>query len=148
MPKGVFFFFFFFFYFGALHNHLFFFGLLRAGLLPFNLYRTQYITNEMLVMLLACASVYYSLRIFVNPEVSLKQYAILGVLLGAALLAKTSAISLLPLSVIAVVWNAYGKGIRNPGRLFSLAGIKMLCCVAVCGWHYVRLTSHFGRPFV
>jgi tetratricopeptide (TPR) repeat protein len=128
--------------------HRQFFGLLLAGLLPWNLYLCQYITNEILVTALVAAAVYCCLRILVSSQVSLRAHAVLGLLWGAALLAKTSAVVVPPLGFAALVWNLHSKGIRSARKWAAFLGVALFCCLVVCGWHYARVTAHFGNPLI
>src|SRR5439155_19823411 len=128
------------------HRQLF--GVLPAGLLPCNLYLCQYITNEILVTALVAGSVYYCLRILLNSQVSLRQHGVLGLLWGAALLAKTSAVVIPPLGLVALMWNLYTRGLRSGRRCAVLSGVTLACCLVVCGWHYARVTAHFGDPLI
>ena len=123
-----------------------FFGVALAGLLPCNLYIYQFVTNELLATTLAVASVWFSLRLLTNSELSLRQHAGLGLLWGFALLAKTSAIVVPPLGLAALLWNLRCKGVRSVRVWAAYLGVPLLCCLAVCGWHYARVAAHFGNP--
>src|SRR5207249_380219 len=124
------------------------FGLALAALLPANMYLCHYLTNEILSTVLIAAGVYVCLRILASPQISLRQHVISGVVWGAALLAKTSAIVLLPVGLFALAWNLRAKGIKSASRWAIYLALTLVCCLAVCGWHYSRVAAHFGNPFI
>jgi tetratricopeptide (TPR) repeat protein len=130
------------------HPRRHFFGLLIAGLLPPNLYLCQLITNEILVTTLVAASVYLCLRIITRPQAGLGAYAAAGVAMGAALLAKSSAIVAPPLILTALGWNLWARRIRSPLKWAACLGTALGCCLVVSGWHYARVTARFGNPLV
>jgi Flp pilus assembly protein TadD len=125
-----------------------FFGLALAGLLPFNLYLCHYVTNEILGIATVAGCVFVCLRVLRAPAVSLWQYALIGVLWGVALLAKTSAIVLPPVGMVVLAWNLYRKQVRRPLKWAAYLGTTLVCCLAVCGWHYGRVAARFGNPLI
>jgi Flp pilus assembly protein TadD len=124
-------------------------GLIFAAFLPMHLYLYQYPTNEILLATLASAVVYLTLRILCAAASRARDYAMLGLALGASLLAKVSAVLLIP--PVAIVLAARAILDRQPGRWSRAAGHAALLAAvlfAACGWHYMRVWYHFGRPVV
>ena len=123
-------------------------GLLFAAVLPMHLYIFQYISNESLTAVLSAAVFYTTLRMVRSETVSMKIGAMLGVLLGAALLSKITTLVLVPvvLTVLAArlvtrrcsSWRAWGATVLLP----------LVICMAVSGWQYYRNWSYYGTPLV
>lgn len=136
-------------------------GLAVAGFLPMQLYLTHYVTNETLAACLMSATVYLALGMAGKEPVSWRLYLALGVCLGLALLAKVTALVVVPFAVAALLYaslrnsfslarSAEGRaGIDGTGSLrrWLLPLLSVVVCVAVCGWHYWRVWSHFGHAF-
>jgi tetratricopeptide (TPR) repeat protein len=124
-----------------------FVGLLLAAFLPMHLYLAHYVTNEILAAALATAALYLGLRLLKSDAPRASQFAWLGLTLGAAMLAKTTGILLLPVAIAAIAGKlAYARApiaisLRNFGLLLAI-------CFAVCGWHYVRIWLRFGTPLL
>ena len=133
-------------------------GLALAAFLPPMLYLAQYVSNEALAAALVSACVYLTLRILKGEAVSWKSSAALGVCLGAALLAKSTALLAVPAILGALLWKAWltprsGQGSPRaedslPARDMLRAGLVLAMCVVVCGWHYARLWVHYGNPLI
>ena len=124
------------------------FGLCLAAAMPANIYLCHFVTNEILSTMLGAAAMLACFRIWTNPRVSLDEHGILGAVLGAALLAKSSALPLLPVIFGVVVWNLWLKGVRRPTLFAACLSTLVLACLLVCGWHYGRVAAHFGNPLV
>ncbi len=123
-------------------------GLCLGLFLPVQLYMFQYITNEGWAAVLASASIYLTLVILKEDSASPGRYFALGAVLGLAMLTKFSA--LLPLAVIAIVLlgRRLIRGERSPRLYARTFGTMVVAFLLVCGWHYARVTAHFGRPLV
>ena len=124
-----------------------FVGLLLAAFLPMHLYLAHYVTNELLAATLATATLYFCLRLLKSDTPRISQFASLGLALGAAMLAKATAILLLPIVIAALAGKLIctrvpiGISLRNLGLLLGI-------CFAVCGWHYARIWLRFGTPLL
>lgn len=124
-------------------------GLLLAALLPVNLYLYQYITNETLAATLVAAAVYLCLRILArNGESDLKEYALLGLVLGLALLTKSSTLLAVLAVLVALAWHRWRERNGTAMNWFWRFGALVLVCIGVCGWHYYRTMIHFGNPLL
>src|SRR5262249_6835201 len=73
-----------------------FVGLITAAFLPMQLYLSHYVTNEVFAALLATVSIYLGLRAFMVESESSWRLLGLGACVGAAMLAKSTSLLLLP----------------------------------------------------
>ena len=124
-------------------------GTLLGGLLPVNLYASQYIGNEPLTGCLTAAAIVMLLGWLRTPETALRvpSHWLLGVLLGLAVLAKATAM-LVVVPALVVLAHAHMQAGERPSR-FLRAGTRALAALAlVAGWYYVRNWILLGRPFV
>jgi Flp pilus assembly protein TadD len=134
-------------------------GLLLAACLPPGLFLSQYISNEALAAMLVSGSVYLCLRILKEEQLSWKIFALLGLCLGAALLAKSTAVLAAPPIFGALLWKAIkgqmagvqrGVHVAFAAQRSNLARIVFVfaICFLLSGWHYIRTWHHFGSPVV
>ena len=124
-------------------------GLVFTALLPVNLYLYEYVTNELLASTLVAAALYLSLRIIrFNGSPSMRQYALLGLVLGAALLTKSSALVAAPVILVVLAWHEWTARALRPARRMLHLCVLVLVCIAICGWHYYRTAVHFGNPLL
>lgn len=123
-------------------------GLLLGAFLPVQLYMFQYVTNEPLSAALTSVAVFLALRILHREDPSARSHALLGAVLGLAMLAKFSA--LIPLAVISGVLagRLVLRGTRSPAVWARTLGATLLVFLLVCGWHYARVAQRFGTPLV
>jgi tetratricopeptide (TPR) repeat protein len=122
-------------------------GLLLAAFLPMHLYLAHYVTNEILAAALATVTLYLCLRLLKSNAPRVSQFAWLGLALGAAMLAKATAILLLPVVCGAIASKlAYARAPITTS-LRSL-GLLLAICLAVCGWHYARIWLRVGTPLL
>ena len=94
------------------------------------------------------ASVYLCLKIMADPGASIGLHAWLGLLLGLALLSKSSTLVAVPLIIAALSWNLWAKGVRVPRTWAGCLGTTLLICRGVSGWHYYRVVARFGNPLI
>lgn len=124
------------------------FGLFLAALLPAHLYISQYVTNEALAAMLVTACFYLCLRIIIEKLDSRRVFAGVGLCLGAALLAKVTAVLAVPFVAAALfdpaILRESSKVKPWAARMLWAAG----ACLLVCGHYYYSVWSHFGSPFV
>src|SRR5207244_13314866 len=78
-------------------------GLVLAAFSPMQLYLAHFVTNETLAAALAAAVVYLSLRLLRVENGSTSGYGLLGFVLGAAILTKTTAVLLMPALFAALI---------------------------------------------
>ncbi len=122
------------------------FGLILAAALPENIYISHYITNEALCGTLTTAAIYLCLRILKSEDEPAKLYAWLGVVLGAALLTKITAIIAAPLIGVALLGKLAAKKRATPATLLRTVGLVAFLAAAVSGWHYAKMWRHYGSP--
>jgi hypothetical protein len=123
-------------------------GLLVGGLLPMNLYMCQSMGNEPLAALLVAVLLLLAVReLRRGREVPKGVVALLGAVAGLAVLAKVTAVLLVP-PLLALLLLHPGKGAK--GRRFRVAPALLFLAVAavVSGWYFARNVEHFGKPFV
>jgi tetratricopeptide (TPR) repeat protein len=124
-------------------------ALVFGASLPMNLYLFQLMTNEILAATLSSGALWWTIRMLRRRESGWREHAILGVLLGLALLAKFSA--LIPLALCTGVLLAQ-RLLVDPRRLrrhLARLATTFVVVFMVCGWHYGRVALRFdGDPFV
>jgi tetratricopeptide (TPR) repeat protein len=110
-----------------------------AAFLPMHLYISQYPTNETLAAVLVSASVYLTLRMMKRS--SWRSYALLGLLLGAALLTKVTAILAVPFIILGLAKQlVYQRAsLAKWGANF---GSMIVIGTLTCSWHYLRISRH------
>lgn len=124
-------------------------SLLAGAFLPMHVYISQAGGNEPLAGALTAALVFVTLRQWSFPaDGTLPQFAWrAGLLFGAAILAKVTAVLLLPimLGMIALATRRDGGDLRKG---LSANGAFVLAAIMVCGWYFARNWLRFGKPFV
>ena len=117
-----------------------------AAFLPMQLYLSHYPTNETLAALLVSASLYFALRMTKTSPATWKSYCILGLLIGAAMLTKATAVLVVPFIVLALARQlAIEKASFT--KWAGTLGSMLLIATLLCGWHYIRV-SRYGSPLV
>ena len=116
--------------------------------LPMHLYLFHFVSNETLATALSTAVSYLVLRLLVRADApSLAACIGLGACLGLAMLAKFSAALLAPPVAIAVAFAFWRAG--TPPATAAIRCGAMLAAVAItCGWHFVRVWTLLGNPFL
>jgi tetratricopeptide (TPR) repeat protein len=114
--------------------------------LPMQLYMSHYPTNETLAGLLVSASVYLTLRITIRGTKSWQAYSLLGLVLGAALLTKVTALLAVPFIVLALARHLASERASATKWIMTLGSMAVVA-LATGGWHYFRL-SKYGSPLV
>jgi hypothetical protein len=124
-------------------------AILVGGFLPMNLYISQAFGNEPVSGILTAGLMLGCLKSLVDrSEVSLSRTGIaLGGLFGLALLAKVTAVVLLPALCLCLIWIAQRRGAFVVGAARCVSA-TLGSAGAIAGWYYVRNWLHFGRPFV
>jgi hypothetical protein len=124
------------------------FGLLLAAFLPESLYVSHYITNEGLSAALTTAAVYFCLRVLKSETESPILFAGLAVCLGAALLTKFTGVLAVPFIGLALLSRTGFRRTAKPIiRPMTLCWTSIFC-LAICGWHYLRVWRQFGHPLL
>ena len=124
-------------------------GTLIGGLLPMNLYMSQYVGNEPLAGVLTAAAVVLLLRWVAQPETAIagRSQWLLGVVLGLAVLTKPTAVLVVGPALL-VLADAHARAGRRPVPFLG-AGARVLGALTlVAGWYYVRNWILLGTPFL
>jgi hypothetical protein len=124
-------------------------GTTLGGLLPMNIYLSQAIGNEPMAGCLSAVVVMLGIKSLCVPEQALAKWhlRLLGVFLGLAVLTKATAVLLVPLIGVVVVYCFVraGEGMKRTAAgcvtVFSIATI-------VSAWFYIRNWIELGSPFV
>jgi tetratricopeptide (TPR) repeat protein len=122
-------------------------GLLLSAFLPLNLYLSQFVTNETLAAMLMSATIYLAGRSFEQQRSSLGALSIVGVLLGAAILTKATALVLIPALLLGVAVKLWKQKSKARDWLLQMA-TPLVVCFAVAGWHYIRIWYRMGSPLI
>jgi Flp pilus assembly protein TadD len=117
-----------------------------AAFLPMHLYMSHYPTNETLAGVLVSASIYLALRMVTSGTSSWQSYNILGLLIGAALLTKATAILAAPFIILALARQLACER-AAPAKWTTTLGSMVVIAALTCSWHYLRV-SKFGSPLV
>lgn len=122
-------------------------ALLLAGFLPAHLYLAHYPSNENLFAPLATATLVLTLLLLRRRRPGWRAHAGVGVCLGVALLAKLTALLLVPAVLAALLWP---RGERGGGRRTRVAGaaVTLAACLAVGGWPFAWRWVEFGSPLI
>ncbi len=132
------------------------FGAVLAAFLPASLYLSHHVTNENLSALLVTAAFWCLLRLG-RPGASVLRWSVLaGLALGLAMLTKFSALLVIPVLLLAVMWKVWLPSATTAERqTVTDTGSALRCGLAfmgvfflVCGWHYIRVWQHFGNPLI
>ncbi len=126
---------------------------LLGGFLPINVYQSQNLGNEPLMALFSSLVLLRLFLVMRDPQrhCGPRSFAITGLLLGAALLTKATALLLFPPAGLAILIAAAREHPSFRARIrFVLGGSATLFGVAavVSAWYYIRNYFRFGRFFV
>jgi tetratricopeptide (TPR) repeat protein len=121
-------------------------GVVLAAFLPPLLYLSQYVTNEAFAAMLVSACVWLTVRALQQERLTWTLCTGLGLCLGAALLAKSTALLVLPLVFGALLWKWLEKRANSLTQWTARMALILALCALVGGWHYARLWVHYGSP--
>ena len=123
-------------------------AILATGFLPMNLTLASCVSNEAPYALLASLALLVTVRALVRERTSLRDDALIGLLLGAAALTKYSALLWVPLLLGALALKRLLVE-RTPVARAALRGALGLALVVVlAGWVYARNYALSGDPLV
>lgn len=123
-------------------------AILAASLLPMNLTLASCASNEAPHAFLASLALLVALRAHLRPCASHRDDALLGALLGAALLTKYSSLVWLPLLVGAVAGKRLLIERTTLARAASGIALASGVAIAIAGWVYARNALLTGDPLV
>lgn len=123
-------------------------GTVVGGLLPMNIYISQYAGNEPMAGLFTSAALLVMFGIITGPfQARPGKTALLGLFFGLALLSKVTPVLLAPPLIFMLAYSLHEKGAR-PGRVCSLVALFLVTALLVSGWYYARNWIEIGSPFV
>ena len=123
-------------------------AVLFAGTLPMNVYMSAYVSNESLHGLLAGLAIVATVGVLAEPQTRTRSVVLVGILAGLAVLAKATALVLMPVVAAFVAVKLRAVDRATPGRTTALLALLCACVVAVAGWFFARNVAYFGRPLV
>ncbi|MFA6317363.1 MAG: glycosyltransferase family 39 protein, partial [Elusimicrobiota bacterium] len=120
-----------------------------AGLCPMSIYMAQAPGNESLAALLTALTLALLLGFVLEPDRRRPwaDFAVLGAVWGAAMLAKVTPVLLMPAIGAALARHFVSTDEGWKGTL-ARSGSLLGAALAVCGWFYLRNFLLLGRPFV
>lgn len=125
---------------------------LFGGFMPMNFAMAQFWGNEPLAAVFSALTVLMTLRIITDSQArTLKQFGLLGVFCGCAILSKATAVLLIPLVVFFILLALIADGEKKvAGQLHPVAGISLSLGVTALtgGWYYLRNGLDYGKPFI
>lgn len=119
-----------------------------AAMLPMNIYMSHFISNETLSAVLITLSLAFTLYILQRRLEFVRDFFVLGLILGLALLTKLTCLMIIPLLLAALVWSALSSHQLSLRALTSRIALTCVVTLAVCGWYYYRNFSVYGKPFI
>ena len=114
-------------------------ALVFAAAMPVHLTLVHAFSNEVLAAALSTVSMWTLLRALGREELRAIDGLAVGTAVGLALLAKLSALVLVPVAIGALL-------VHRPRS--AAAPASALAIVVVAGWYYARIAGEFGTPFV
>jgi len=128
-------------------------GIVLGGFLPINVYLSQNIANEPLAAVLAASALLVAFVLVRRRDEKLHvgMWLLLGMALGASILTKVTAILLIPVFGLVLLYVTLGGARDVPnwvGRV-CFAGLAAFGTMfAICGWWFVYNYAETGRPFM
>jgi hypothetical protein len=119
-------------------------ALLTAALVAFHpqfVFISSVVSNDSAVAALGTAALWSAARV-VRRGLTLRNAAVTGALVGLALIAKTSALPLLPLLGLVLAWAGRRRRETLPGAL----GVYVAVALLLGGWWYARNALLYGDP--
>jgi len=119
-----------------------------AALLPMNIYVSHFISNETLSAALIALAIVFSLYILQRHLKFVRDFLVLGLILGLALLTKLTCLMVAPILLAVLIWAAIASRQLSLRALASRIVLTCFVTLAVCGWYYYRNISVYGKPFI
>ena len=123
-------------------------ALLVAGALPLNLYMSSYVGNESLHAFFATVCILATVVALLEPAGRSRTLLLTGAAFGLALLTKVTAIVVLALAGVFVLWKLLAVERRPPTRALTPLALLALGPLALAGWYYALNLHEFGTPLV
>jgi hypothetical protein len=124
-------------------------GTLVCGTLPMNIYVSQVVGNEPLLGILSAIVLFLCVKRMINKpqDNPVRSEIILGLFLGLALLAKATAILLIPLVIIHFFFGNDSES-RTLKSLYKPITISIGTAFLIASWYYIRNWIKLGSPVV
>jgi hypothetical protein len=124
-------------------------GTVVGGLLPMNIYISQYVGNESLAGVLSATVIVIALGILhaETSPIPRRTLVVLGAVLGFAVLTKVTAAVLIPIMMLVLLHVTVRRGASVKVIVGATASVLLVVAV-VSGWYYLRNWIELGRPFV
>ena len=119
-----------------------------AALIPMNIYISHYFSNESLCAFLMGLSILTAIIILNSDRSSSRQFALLGLVTGLALLTKFTALTILPVISLILLYKLLSEEKCSLATLAKHFGLMFVLIAVMAGWFYVRNWVHFGKVFV
>jgi hypothetical protein len=127
-------------------------GTFVGGLLPINLYMSQYAGNEPFAALTVSLAFYVALRFATAPHDGLRVRAAiaLGLTLGAAMISKTTSLFMAAVAMAFFALAAFEsaddqkQGVARAAKGLAIIGALI---AIVAAWFYIRNWIELGKPF-
>ncbi len=126
-------------------------GAVFAGVLPMNLYISQYIGNEPMAGVLSglvCLQCVTILSKCADQRGLMRSALALGGLLALAILTKVTAVLLVLPCIVVLLYAAWRVDVDRVKRAAIAFGCFAGMCALLCGWYFARNWMHYGKPFV
>ncbi len=119
------------------------------GFNPGFLFTSSAVSNDNLVAFLSTLTFYLLLRVLQFPGFSTAGLVLLGTSLGLAVLAKVSALALVPPVLCGLLWVSFYKArntVHGLGKFASASILVFGASIAVVGWWFARNQVLYGDP--
>jgi hypothetical protein len=123
-------------------------GLVFAAFLPAQLCLLHYPTNETLSAMFVTAALGVALRLLREKEPWPGWHGVLGIVLGLALLSKSSAVLAVPVILGALAAKLMLRRERAARAWLEAIGQPLLLCLCLSAWHYLKLWRQYGNPLI
>ncbi|TIH20012.1 hypothetical protein D0S45_01350 [Marinifilum sp. JC120] len=123
-----------------------------GGFMPMNFVMAQFWGNEPLAAVFSGLTIHMVLNIVQVPEKrNLKEFSLLGLFLGLAILSKATCTLLIPLVIFFVLLPLLAeKSESSVHKVSSIRGVvlSLITTAIVGGWYYLRNWTSYGKPFI
>jgi hypothetical protein len=117
-----------------------------VAVIPTAPYMAAVVNNDILIALLFNWALIPMLAFFRTGGLSAKSAALLGLLMGLAILTKAQGLILVPLIVLAGICACRRTGYKNMGDVVRAIGIALGIAGLVSGWWFIRCQAIYGTP--
>jgi len=123
-------------------------SVIAMTMIPMNIYISSYFSNESLSALLMSLAILTTIIILYSDRGSLMLYCSLGLVIGLALLAKFTVLTILPIIFLVLLYKLLSEDKHPITKIGLNLGIMFLLIAVISGWFYVRNWLHFSKALV